>query len=116
MVVTDAAAGVELDQIKFHVDVDRDEIFDEPGEIITASAAESTKINQGWNAVALLPAISPDGLVNWYVTATDRASNVRQSDSEATAGDQFHITRSTRHRRAWSNLCSVERTTKPPKL
>jgi hypothetical protein len=90
VVVTDAAAGVELDQIKFHVDVDRDEIFDEPGEIITASAAESTKINQGWNVVALLPAISPDGLVNWYVTATDRASNVRQSDSEATAGDQFH--------------------------
>ena len=72
-VVTDAASGVELDQIQFHVDVDRDEIFDEPGEIITASAIVSTAINQGWNAVALLPAIASDGATNWYVTATDRA-------------------------------------------
>jgi hypothetical protein len=89
-VVTDAAAGVELDQIKFHVDIDRDEIFDEPGEIITASAIESSTINQGWNAVVLLPAIGSDGLVNWYVTVGDRASNIGRSDSEATAGDQFH--------------------------
>lgn len=89
-VVTDAASGVDLDQIKFHIDVDRDTIFDEPGEVVTASAAESTAINQGWNAVALLPAISTNGLVNWYVTATDRAANVGVSDSEATAGNQFH--------------------------
>jgi hypothetical protein len=90
VIVTDAASGVDLSQIRFHVDIDRDEIFDEAGEIITASAANSVAINQGWNAVALLPAVASDGLVNWYVTATDRASNVGQSDSEATAGIQFH--------------------------
>jgi hypothetical protein len=89
-VVTDAAAGVELGDIKFHIDVDRDDVFDEPGEIVSASVADSVAINQGWSAAVLLPAISPDGLVNWYVTATDRASNVGQSDSEATDGDQFH--------------------------
>jgi hypothetical protein len=89
-VVTDAASGVELDQIQFHVDVDRDEIFDEPGEIITASAIVSTAINQGWNAVALLPAIASDGATNWYVTGTDRASNVGRSDSEAATGNQDH--------------------------
>ncbi len=89
-VVTDAASGVDLSQIKFHVDVDRDEIFDEPGETISASVADSVAINQGWNAAVLLPAIGTNGLVNWYVTATDRASNVGVSDSEATAGQQFH--------------------------
>lgn len=90
VVVTDAASGVDLDQIKFHVDVDRDTVFDEPGEIVTASVSDSEAINQGWNARALLPAIATNGLVNWYVTATDRASNVGTSDSEATAGDQYH--------------------------
>jgi hypothetical protein len=55
VVVTDAGSGVELSQIKFHVDVDRDQVFDEPGEIITPSAADSVAINQGWNAIALLP-------------------------------------------------------------
>jgi len=89
-VVTDAASGVDLSQIKFHVDVDRDTIFDEAGEIVTASVADSIAINQGWNAAVLLPAITTDGLVNWYVTATDRASNVGVSDSESTAGEQFH--------------------------
>ena len=89
-IVTDAASGVDLSQIKFHVDVDRDEIFDEPGETISASPVESVAINQGWNAVVLLPAIATNGLVNWYVSATDRASNVGLSDSEATAGQQFH--------------------------
>jgi hypothetical protein len=90
VVVTDAASGVELDQIKFHVDVDRDTVFDEPGEIVTASVADSVAINQGWQATALLPAIATNGIVNWYVTATDRASNVATSDSESTAGNQFH--------------------------
>ena len=89
-VVTDAASGVDLENIQFHVDVDRDEVFDEPGEIITASASDSTAINQGWNAVALLPAIGADGSVNWYVTATDRASNVGRSDAEAATGNQDH--------------------------
>jgi hypothetical protein len=90
VVVTDAASGVDLSDIKFHVDVDRDEVFDEPGEIVSASVVESTAINQGWNAAAQLPAVSTDGLLNWYVTATDRSSNVGVSDSEATAGEQFH--------------------------
>ncbi len=90
VVVTDAASGVELDQIKFHIDADQDDIFDEPGEIVTASASNSSAINQGWNAVALLPAVAADGLVNWYVTATDRASNTGQSDAEATTGDQYN--------------------------
>ncbi len=90
VVVTDAASGVDLSDIKFHVDVDRDEIFDEPGETVSASVIESTAINQGWNAVALLPAIPENGLLNWYVTATDRSSNIGVSDSEATAGDQLH--------------------------
>ena len=89
-VVTDVASGVELEQIQFHVDVDRDTIFDEPGEIITASGNNSTAINQGWNAVALLPAIATDGSTNWYVTATDRASNVGRSDAEAATGNQNH--------------------------
>ena len=89
-VVTDAASGVDLSQIKFHVDVDRDEVFDEPGETISASVADSVAINQGWNAAVLLPAVGTNGLVNWYVTATDRASNVGISDSEATSGDQLH--------------------------
>ena len=89
-VVTDAASGVELSQIKFHVDVDRDGVFDEPGEMVTASATESSQINQGWNAVALLPALTSDGALNWYVTATDRASNIGRTDSEATTGDQNH--------------------------
>jgi len=89
-VVTDAASGVELNKIKFHVDVDRDGIFDEPGEIVVASGTDSTAVNQGWNAVALLPGVSTDGLVNWYVTATDRSGNVGRSDSEATTGDQSH--------------------------
>ncbi len=90
VVVTDAASGVELDQIKFHVDVDRDDIFDEPGEILTASPIDSTAINQGWNAMVLLPPIGTDGLINWYVTATDRSSNVGRSDSESATGDQPH--------------------------
>ncbi len=90
VVVTDAASGVELDQIKFHIDADQDGIFDESGEIVTASASNSSAINQGWNAVALLPAVAADGLVNWYVTATDRASNTGQSDAEATTGNQYH--------------------------
>ncbi len=87
-VVTDAGSGVELDQIKFHIDLDRDGIFDEAGEIVTASAIDSTAINQGWNASVLLPPVGTDGLVNWYVTATDRASNVGRSDSDAATGDQ----------------------------
>ncbi|MDP6668132.1 MAG: hypothetical protein QF357_12180, partial [Dehalococcoidia bacterium] len=37
-VVTDAASGVALDQIKFHIDADQDGTFDEAGEIVTASA------------------------------------------------------------------------------
>lgn len=89
-VVTDAASGVDLSQIKFHVDIDRDEVFDEPGETVSASVADSVPINQGWNAAVLLPAIPTNGLVNWYVTATDRSSNVGTSDSEATTGNQFH--------------------------
>ena len=91
VVVTDAASGVDLSQIKFHVDVDRDDVFDEPGEIVVASVSESVAINQGWNAAALLPAISTNGAVNWYVTATDRSSNVGISDSESEDGDQVHI-------------------------
>ena len=90
VIVTDSASGVELDQIKFHIDADQDNIFDEPGEIVTASVANSVAINQGWNAVALLPAVAADGLVNWYVTATDRASNTGLSDSEAISGAQYH--------------------------
>ena len=90
VVVTDAASGVELDQIKFHVDVDRDTIFDEPGEIVTAPSLDSTAINEGWNAVVLLPAISTDGSVNWYVTVTDRASNVGRTDADSEDGDQSH--------------------------
>lgn len=90
VVVTDAASGVDLSQIKFHVDVDRDDIFNEPGETVIASVSESVAINQGWNAAALLPAISTNGPVNWYVTATDRSSNVSHSDSQALEGDQNH--------------------------
>ncbi len=89
-VVTDSASGVELSQIKFHVDVDRDCVFDEPRETVTASATESSQINQGWNAMALLPAPASDGALNAYVTATDRASNIGRTDAEATTGDQNH--------------------------
>ncbi|MCZ6539910.1 MAG: hypothetical protein O6922_08820 [Chloroflexi bacterium] len=89
-VVTDSASGVELDQIKFYIDKDQDGVLGEPGEIVTASASDSSEINQGWNAVALLPAVAADGVVNWYVTATDRASNTGRSDAEAATGDQNH--------------------------
>lgn len=90
VVVTDAAAGVELDQIQFHIDANQNDVFDEAGEIVTANLIDSTKINQGWNAVVLLPAVAANGLVNWYVTATDRASNIGRSDSESTEGVQYH--------------------------
>lgn len=91
VIVTDSASGVELDQIKFHIDKDQDGVFDEPGEIVTADAINSSAINQGWNAIVLLPAVAADGAVNWYVTAIDRASNTGRSDSEAETGDQDHI-------------------------
>ena len=90
VVVTDSASGVELDQIKFHIDKDQDNVFDEPGEVVTASVNDSVAINQGWNAIVLLPAVAADGAVGWYVTATDRASNTGRSDSEAATGDQNH--------------------------
>jgi hypothetical protein len=90
VIVTDAASGVELSQIKYHVDLDRDDIFDEPGEIVDASIIDSVAVNQGWSAIALLPGVGSDGPVNWYVTATDRSGNTGVSDSTAVNGDQAH--------------------------
>jgi hypothetical protein len=89
-VVTDSASGVEINQISFHIDKDRDGIFDEAGEIVIASITDSTAINQGWRAVALLPGVTTDGSVDWYVTATDRGLNTGRSDAEATVGNQNH--------------------------
>ena len=89
--VTDFGAGVELDSILFHSDVDRDGVFDEPGENVSASLQESTTISGGFVAGALLPNLGPDGTIDWYVTAEDRAGNLGRSDSDAsTVGDQDH--------------------------
>ena len=89
--ILDDGSGVEISQVLFHVDLDRDGVFDEPGETVTASPSLSTAVNLGWNAVALLPAVNTDGAVNWHVTATDRAGNLARSDSNAGAtGSQDH--------------------------
>jgi hypothetical protein len=89
--VTDSGSGVDISQVSFHLDLDRDGTFDEPGETVAASAVESSPINSGWRAVGLLPPVSVDGAVSWYVTATDRAGNTGKSDADAAvSGDQNH--------------------------
>lgn len=80
--VTDEGSGVAISDIKFHIDLDRDGVFDEPGETVEASPTLSTTTNKGWEASVLLPTVGTDGAVKWHVTATDRAGNVGISDSD----------------------------------
>jgi hypothetical protein len=89
--VTDDRAGLELSDIAFHLDLDRDGVFDEPGEILTPSSIVSTHINNGWAAFAQITTAVNDGTIPWYVTATDRAGNTARTDADATTtGDQSH--------------------------
>ena len=87
--ITDDRSGIDLSDIVFSVDLDRDGVFGEPGEEILASTDFSSKINQGWAAFALLPGMS-DGKVNWYATATDIAGNTARTDADGADGDQNH--------------------------
>ncbi len=90
--VTDFGSGLGLDSIVFHVDVDRDGVFDELGEIVGPSYEESESIRGGFVAMALLPNMGADGPTEWYVTATDGAGNVGRSDADALeVGDQNHL-------------------------
>jgi len=89
--VTDFGSGVGLDAIVFHVDLDRDGVFDETGERVSPSVQESEAISGGFVALALLPNMGEDGATEWYVTATDDAGNVGRSDADASEdGDQNH--------------------------
>ncbi len=89
--ITDAVVGVELSQVVFNIDLDRDGIFGEPGESAAPDLDQSTPIANGWRAAALLPAVYTDGYVRWYVTAADRSGNIGRTDSDtSTTGDQDH--------------------------
>lgn len=85
--VTDTNSGVELSKITFGVDIDRDGVFGEPGEVVLASTDFSSQINNGWAAFAFLTGMG-DGKVTWFATATDAAGNVSQTDSSTAAGIQ----------------------------
>ena len=90
--VTDFGSSLGLDSIVFHVDVDRDGVFDEAGEAVSPSSQESEAIRGGFVAMALLPNMGADGPTEWYVTATDGAGNVGRSDADALEdGDQNHL-------------------------
>ena len=90
--VTDFGSGLGLDSIVFHVDVDRDGVFDETGEIVGPSYEESESIRGGFVAMTLLPNMGADGPTEWYVTASDGAGNVGRSDADALeVGDQNHL-------------------------
>ncbi len=88
--VTDTISGVELSDITFGVDIDRDGKFDGPGETVQASTDFSSEINNGWAAFGFLTGIS-DGKVSWFATATDVAGNTAQTDS-STAAEIQHYT------------------------
>lgn len=88
--ITDDRSGLNLSDIRFTVDLDRDGVLGEAGEVIDASTDFSSSINQGWAAFALLPGMT-DGKVTWFATATDIAGNTARTDSdEATSGNQNH--------------------------
>ncbi|MDA0676558.1 MAG: hypothetical protein O2788_00955 [Chloroflexi bacterium] len=87
--VTDDRSGIKLADIKFNVDLDRDGVFGEAGEVVPASTQFSSSINHGWAAFAQLPAMS-DGTVKWYVSVTDVAGNAARTDSGTAAGNQDH--------------------------
>ncbi len=87
--VTDHGSGVQLSDITFSLDLDRDGVFGEPGEVLPASTDFSSNINNGWAAFTLLTSMS-DGTVNWFATATDIAGNTARTDSAAAVGDQDH--------------------------
>ena len=98
--VTDDRSGIKLADVKFNVDVDRDGVFGEAGEIVPASTEFSSTINRGWAAFAQLPTMS-DGTVKWYVSVTDVAGNAARTDSSTATGNQDH---------------SFEIDTKPPQI
>lgn len=88
--VTDTSSGVSLSDITFEVDVDRDGVFGETGEVVQASTDFSSPINNGWAAFALLTGMT-DGTVTWFASATDEAGNTARTDADvATTGDQNH--------------------------
>jgi hypothetical protein len=87
--VTDDRSGIKLADIKFNVDVDRDGVFGETGEVVSASTQFSSTINHGWAAFAQLPTMS-DGTVKWYVSVTDVAGNAARTDSGTATGNQDH--------------------------
>lgn len=87
--VTDTSSGVQLSDITFEVDIDRDGVFGEIGEDVPASTDFSSTINNGWAAFALLTGMT-DGNVAWYVTATDIAGNTGRTDSSTAVGSQNH--------------------------
>ena len=83
--------GKGLDDIEFHVDLDRDGTFGEAGEVLAPSEGSSQAVPAGHLARALLPEVSGDGSISWYVTAADNLGNSDRSDADlATAGDQNH--------------------------
>jgi len=89
--VTDFGSGVGLDSIVFHVDVDRDGVFDEAGETVSPSYMDSEEIIGGFVARGLLPPLGADGATEWYATATDGVGNVGRSDADAyVSGSQNH--------------------------
>ena len=87
--VTDDRSGLNISDITFNVDADRDGVFGEAGEVVPASTDFSSNINGGWAAFAQLPSMA-DGNVNWYVSATDVAGNTSRTDSSDAAGSQNH--------------------------
>lgn len=89
--VTDSGAGVDLDDIKFHVDVDRDGVWDESGEVLGPDLLMSSEVAGGYLATVLLPANGNEGTTQWYVSATDRVGNASRTDANAgTTGDQAY--------------------------
>ncbi len=87
--ITDESSGIELQDITFNVDLDRDGVFGEEGEVVPASEGFSSAINQGWAAFAFLPRMS-DGKVSWFASATDVAGNTARTDASEADGLQDH--------------------------
>ena len=90
--VTDADSGVDLGSIRFHYDGDGNNTFTEPGTVLLIDPTATTPEPTGVVVRVRIPSSSSDGLRTWYVTASDAAGTVGQSDAvAATNGNQVHI-------------------------